>query len=134
MIDPLEKSKSYVQVVLGIGYLALFSTWSFATPFLSSSERALAGLTGGISVLCFVIYEVVHMFMIFMRELKSRKEENKEGIPKCLVDLASWLTPKILPPYYWFWVIIWVTCTFTGLVSSGVILCAFVRNLLKCCT
>ena len=129
MNDSIERSKGYVQLILGVGYLALFACWSFAEPFLTPRERAWSGLLGGLSVMFFILVEVLNLFFISLQALAPAVPKIKEKAPRFLVRFGVAVTKPTLFGYVVFWLLSWVISTFTGVASAAVILASFFRNL-----
>jgi hypothetical protein len=74
-----DKMTSYTNVVLGLGYGALFAVWTQADSFLSDRWRATAGLLAVISVMLFVTFEVTKVYFVSQAWVHLSKVDGGTG-------------------------------------------------------
>jgi hypothetical protein len=58
----LERAKQYTTVVITLGYAGMFGIWSFCSGVVPKNVHAATGILGGISLLLFIIFEIVKMY------------------------------------------------------------------------
>ena len=55
----LERAKSYTTLVISLGYAGMLTVWSFTSELVPDKVKALTGIMAGISLVSFVIFEVL---------------------------------------------------------------------------
>lgn len=59
-----ERSKSYTTLVVSLGYAGMFGVWNYVSTAISPAATACTAILAGISLVLFVIYEVMKMFVM----------------------------------------------------------------------
>ncbi|MEQ1714749.1 MAG: hypothetical protein ABL907_01975 [Hyphomicrobium sp.] len=60
----LERAKSYTTLVISLGYAGMLTVWNFTSELVPDKVKALTGIMAGISLVSFVIFEVLKMFVM----------------------------------------------------------------------
>jgi len=125
-----DKAKTYSQIVSGIGYAGIFAAWSFTKPFLTRGEVFWSALLAALSIMAFVLFEV------FTSLITSR---SLLGLARALEDKSRFLAvmqenekreKRLHFAYAKAWLILWPLSFVTGVAAAGILLGAFVGNLI----
>ncbi len=124
-----DKASSYSQVVLGIGYVSIFAAWGFTKEFLTRGEVLWSALLACISIVFFVLFDVITMFMASKAILGlSSALKNPETFLQTLESHKK-KEEKWSRSYAVAWIVCWPISFSTGIASAGVLLWAFVVHL-----
>jgi hypothetical protein len=117
MSEHHKEATAYFQVVMGVGYIGLFSAWSFTSDEISTLERGISGSLGVLSLSVFVLHSVLTTMP--QRE-QNTKQQHKEPLTlEC--DLAD----KVQPTFWW-------VSTITGFGSAIIVFYVFLRMMFPC--
>jgi hypothetical protein len=117
--------KAYSQVVLGIGYAAIFATWAFTKEYLAPWEVLWSALLAVISVFVFVAVEAVNTVIMSAGMMKAGLRKTPEAALAAIA--AQEVRPKL---YMTIFGIGWLISFLCGVASAIILLEAFVHRLL----
>lgn len=73
----LERAKQYSALIITLGYAGVFGIWNFCSDVVPQSVNAVVGISVGISLALFVVFEIVKMYAlqtIAAKQLKAVAE------------------------------------------------------------
>jgi hypothetical protein len=124
---------AYTTVIIFGGYASLFTIWSYTREHLPKITSYRVALLMGVSILCFVLFEVFKMLLVSrellkVRELLVNRLSPSEFLEKRekLARESHNLTQKLVLPV---WAIILVVTVLTGVGASVLLLSAFATEL-----
>lgn len=126
-----DKAKTYSQVVLSVGYVGLFASWSFTKAFLTNTEVFLSATLATLSLLVFVLFEVITMFFTSWNLLALQQAVQDREHFKQILDAHELKSKKLNISYRRIWVICWGFSVITGVASAGILMGAFLCHLVQ---
>jgi len=125
-------ANAYSNVIIGAGYAGFFAIWALTKDHLNDRQMAWAGLLIAVSILFFVIFEIIKMVYSYFdlekqAQALSRPDQYKELLAAHR-NAQSRIALQLRIQWYFFFSI----SLLTGLGAAGIVLWLFLRQLLKC--
>lgn len=133
----IKKSIAYTNLMLFGGYAGFFALWQFTKEFLSRQQVLWAALLVFISLVCFIVFEVVKMLVdtnfnqkkaALLRSPLTRSNKTKFLTELNQIELEE---ERCLLRIMQFWGITTTVVIGTALAGAGILGWAFVASLLK---
>lgn len=128
-------ANTYVTVIVFGAYAGLFAIWSNVKERLSADMVYWTGLLIGLSMMCFVAFEIFKMVvvsrdMMAMRSLivVDMSPEERDQRKKKLSASANYFINKVVIP---IWVITLAVTGITGFGAAVLLMTAFIQGLAK---
>jgi hypothetical protein len=125
-----DKARAYSQIVSGIGYAGIFAAWTFTKQYLTRGEIFWSAFLACLSIAAFVLFEVFTTFITSRMFL---------GLARALEDRSKFLQviaerekeeKRLQYVYSRAWAVLWPFSFVTGVAAAGILLGAFIGNLL----
>lgn len=126
-----DKAKAYFQVVLSIGYVGLFASWSFTKAFLTENEVFWSATLAILSLLVFVLFEVITMFFTSWNLLALQQAVQDREHFKQIIDAHEIKSKKLNVSYRRVWIICWLFSVITGVAAAGILMGSFLCRLVQ---
>jgi hypothetical protein len=130
-----DKSAAYTNFIILTAYAGFFGLWQLTKEFLSKEIALWSALMMLISIVTFVLFEVVKMVLIqhnFMEKVKVLKrpdvKQNPMALEKAFTDLGA-VHERALFHFMRFWVAALLITILTGMSGASLLAYAFVSGL-----
>jgi hypothetical protein len=85
-----EQSRTYNTVIMGLAYGGFFALWSSANSFIADKKTmAFAGGLMTVSILSFVLFTILNMYVLQKAVLKNAKLAHMFGNPKTAEEFSA---------------------------------------------
>lgn len=127
-----EKAAAYSNVMIIAGYAAFFAVWANTKAYLGKRETLWAALLMAVSIILFVLFEIVKMF-ITGKGLMNLRKEVVSATPETFTAKLDELKNTearfhlILLP---IWYVVFSACLIFALLAASILINAFLRELI----
>jgi hypothetical protein len=132
-----DKAATYTTVIIFGGYAGFFATWQLTKDYLTKPQALWSGLLILISLLSFVLFEVIKMILVTRNVYKKSKllqtpkiRTNPKLFLEALRDVEA-AQQGGLGIFILFWGIIVAISVGCALVGTGILSYAFITGLIK---
>lgn len=118
-----DKTLSHNNAMMLAGYAGLFAIWTFIKDFLSAKASLWIGLLTGLSLLAFVLFEIIAMYirsLPFIRTMKHASGGNTSPVDS-LAALQDGERNQMKISLF-VWRMFFIPTVFTGFVSAAILL------------
>ena len=132
-----NNAAAYTNLIMLAGYAGFFGLWQLTAEYLSKNQKLWSALLILISLLLFVIFEVVKMVVIthgVRKKAEVLNSPNTAGSPeRTLVALQALekALDRSTKPFMLYWAITTGLCVATGLGGVAILSSAFICSLMQ---
>src|ERR1700730_12876635 len=125
-----ERMQSYSRVIIGLAYAGLLAIWSATKQVLPERLLVWSGLLIVLSILTYVVFEIVQMFLYNWMSWRYADEVAKKGLAVALYENRR-REKRIRASHLLLWLITFVIAALAGCSATGILVYAFCRRLLR---
>lgn len=124
---------TYTAIIIFGGYAALFTVWTHTKEYLNATTTMWVALLLGVSVLCFVMFEVFKMILTSIEFMKVRSLLVVDYPPAILLEKRAQLArqqnvtvQRIVVP---IWIVVLIITIVSGFGAAFILLASFISFL-----
>lgn len=130
-----DRGTAYTNLIVLAGYAGFFALWQMAQQHLSKSEQLWSALLMLISILAFVLFEIVkmiHVQRLTIKKAVALQSGAAKNDPVATLAALHAIESSFETLNVWFmryWALTMIICVGFGLVAVAVLVTAFLRGL-----
>ena len=117
-----KDAAAYFQIVMGVGYISLFATWNFCSPYMNTDNKAWSGLLALFSLSLFFGWVLLQSFVETALAEFSQSQSKLASLLRWMQELAQSLA---------LWLSVWVLCVVSAVGSVSFVGYAFFHHLIN---
>ena len=120
----------YGRLIMGLGYGGFFAAWSGAKSYMGRRALIWSALLVLVSLCGYIMFEILQTLIISLSTNKLLSELGKPGITVALIHYDE-RKVQAQQRFMSIWIWVFVVCTALGLAGAGILVCSFVRSLIR---
>lgn len=127
-----NQAGAYSNVIVGAGYAGFFAIWALTKDRISTRLMAWAALLIAISIVFFVLFEIIKMVYWNIDLHKQAKALSRPDQYQELLAAHRTVQTRLALQLRWHWYLFFSVSLLTGLSAAGIVLWVFLSQLLGC--